>query len=57
MLLGLSHQLFNCDDVKMHFDKDSKSCDGICGMKMLKQKIQEKPGKIIRKPSGSSRNL
>ena len=40
--LGLSQQLFNCDDVKVDFDKDNKVGDGICGMKMLKIKTGEK---------------
>ena len=42
MELKLLHQLFNCDDMKEFFDEDRKIGDGICGMKMLKQKMREK---------------
>ena len=41
MQLELSQQLFNSDDVKVHFEKDSKIGDVICGMNMLKQNMQE----------------
>ena len=42
MQIELSQQLFNCDDVKGSFDKDSKFCDGIFDMKMLKQNMRDK---------------
>ena len=42
MLLKLSHQLFNYDDVKGDFGEYKKIGDGICGMKMLKQNMREK---------------
>ena len=54
--LKLSQQLFNCDYVKGDFDEDRKIGDGICGMKMLKQKMREKTGRISRNPGRSSRN-
>ena len=50
MQFELSHQLFNCDDVKEGFDKDSKIGDVIFGMKMLKQKMIEKNWKDQQKP-------
>ena len=50
MQLKLSQQLFNCDDVKGDFDEDRKIGDGICGMKMLKQKMREKNWKDQQKP-------
>ena len=40
MQLKLSQQMFNCNDVKGGFDEDREIGDGICGMKMLKQKIR-----------------
>ena len=50
MQLELSQQLFNCDDMKVDFDEDSKIGDGICGMKMFKQKMREKNWKDQQKP-------
>ena len=40
MQIELSQQLFNCDDVKGGFEEDRKIGDGVCGMKMLKQKMR-----------------
>ena len=45
MQLKLSHQLFNCDDMKGVFDKDRENGDGICGMNILKQNMREKKWK------------
>ena len=50
MQLNLSHQLFNCDDVKGFFDEDRKIGDGVSGIKMLKQKRREKNRKDHQKP-------
>ena len=50
MQLELSQQLFNCDDAKGGFDKDRTIGDGICGMKILKQKTREKNWKDQQKP-------
>ena len=54
--LGLSHQLFNCDDLKVDFEKDSKIGDEIFGMKVLKPNMRENTVKISRNPRRSSRN-
>ena len=52
MNLDLSHNLFNCDDVKGGFYKDSKIGDWVCGMKMLKQKMREKKEGSSKTPVG-----
>ena len=54
--LELLQQLFNCDDVKVDFDEDSKIGDGIYGMNMWKQNMREKTGMISRNPGRISRN-
>ena len=41
MQLELSRKLFYCDDVKGFFEKYRNIGDGICGIKMLKQKMKE----------------
>ena len=48
--IKLSHQLFNCDDMKGDFDEDRKIGDGICGMNTLKQTMRDKNWKDQRKP-------
>ena len=55
--LKLSKQMFNCDDVKGVFDKDRKIDDGICGMKMLKQKMREKNWKDQKKTREEQQKL
>ena len=50
MQLELSRQLFYCDDVKGGFDKDRNIGDVICGIKMLKQNMQERTWKYQKKP-------
>ena len=57
MQLELSHQLFNCDDVKVDFEEDSKIGDGICGMKMLKGNLREKNWKYQQKPREEQQKL
>ena len=52
MNLDLSHNLFNCDDLKGGFDEDSKIGDWVCGMKMLKQKMREKKEGSSKTPVG-----
>ena len=56
MHIELSQQLLNCDYVKGYFEKYREIGDGICGMKMLKQNMREKTGRISSKPGRSSRN-
>ena len=40
MKLELSQHMFNCDDVRVDFDKDSKIGNGIYCMNMLNQKMR-----------------
>ena len=40
MQLKLSRQLFYFDDVKGDFVKNRNTGDGICGIKMLKEKMR-----------------
>ena len=57
MQLKLSQQLFNCDDVRVDFDEDSKIGYGIYDMKMLKQNIREKNCKYQQKPREEQQKL
>ena len=55
--IELSQQLFNFDDVKGGFDKDSKIGDGICDMKMLKKNMREKNWRDQQKPRKEQQKL